>query len=205
MAETKETKKTEVKKEAPKQSAPSSAKPEAKKELKRNTSKVRSGKRGQRKGKGKGNKNEKKGDGFDTKIVKIRRVTRMFKGGRRMRLSVVVVIGDGKGKVGVGVGKGADVRAAQDKAISNAKKRLIQVKLKGNTIPHDIKHKLGAAEVLLKPAAPGTGVVAGSSMRMVAEVAGIKDVLGKIIGTSNPISNAYATVEALDKLRDTRL
>lgn len=148
---------------------------------------------------------DEKGDGFDHKIIDIRRVTRMFKGGRRLRLSVFVVVGDGKGRVGLGIGKGIDVRAAQEKAVANAKKNLIKISLQGNTIPHDIELKNGAAKVLLKPAKPGTGVVAGSSMRMVAEVAGIKDVLGKILGTNNKISNAYATVEALNSLRTTRL
>ncbi len=165
----------------------------------RNTSKVRPKKRR--------NENRRKrdeDDGFDTKIINIRRVTRMFKGGRRMRLSVFVVIGDREGKVGVGIGKGPDVRSAQSKAVANAKKNLIQVPLKGNTIPHDIVYKVGAAKVMLKPASPGTGIVAGSSMRAVAEVAGIKDMLGKIMGTNNKISNAYATVEALNNIRENR-
>ncbi len=144
-------------------------------------------------------------DGFAHKIVDIRRVTRMYKGGRRLRLSVFVVVGDKKGKVGVGIGKGEDVRIAQQKAIAHAKKSLIFVPLTGKTIPHEVMHKKGAAKVLLKPAAPGTGIVAGSSMRMVAEVAGISDMLGKILGTNNNISNAYATIEALQSLRATRL
>ena len=117
----------------------------------------------------------------------------------------MVVVGDRKGRVGVGLGKGSEVRAAQEKAVGRAKKSLIFVPLKGNTIPHDIKAKFGAAKVFMKPAAPGTGIVAGSSMRMIAEVAGIKDILGKIFGTNNSISNAYATIEALKQLRDTRL
>lgn len=143
---------------------------------------------------------------FDEKIINIRRVSRMFKGGRRMRLSVFIVIGDRKGRVGLGIGKGQDVRSAQQKAVNNAKKNLVQIQLNGNTIPHQIVYKLGASKIFLKPAAPGTGIVAGSSVRLVAEVAGIKDILGKILGKSNnKINNAYAAVEALKSLRSTRL
>ncbi len=144
-------------------------------------------------------------DGFNHKIIDIRRVSRMYKGGRRMRISVFVAVGDGKGKIGLGLGKGDDVRSAQEKAIRKAKKSLVFFPLKGNTIPHDVNSKTGAARVIIKPASPGTGIVAGSSMRMVAEVAGIRDMLGKILGTNNKISNAYATVDALSKLRETRL
>lgn len=144
-------------------------------------------------------------DEFDHKIVHIRRVSRMFKGGRRMRLSVVVVVGDKAGRVGIGLGKGADVKSAQDKAVKAAKTNLIFVPLKGNTIPHETFYKYGSAKVWLKPAAPGTGVIAGSSMRMVAEMAGVNDLLGKILGTNNKISNAYATVKALESLRLTRI
>lgn len=144
-------------------------------------------------------------DPFDHKIIDIRRVTKMYKGGRRMKISVFVVVGDKKGKVGLGIGKGSDVRSAQEKAISRAKKSLVFVQLKGNTIPHEVKFKFRAASVLIKPASPGTGVIAGSSMRMVAEVAGIKDILGKVLGANNQITNAYATLGALQSLRLTRL
>lgn len=144
-------------------------------------------------------------DPFDHKIIDIRRVTKMYKGGRRMKISVFVVVGDRKGKVGLGIGKGSDVKTAQDKAISKAKKSLSFVQLKGNTIPHQVKFKFRAATVLIKPASAGTGVIAGSSMRMVAEVAGIKDILGKVIGSNNQITNAYATIGALKSLRSTRL
>lgn len=144
-------------------------------------------------------------DQFETKIIDIRRVTKMFKGGRRMKISVFIAIGDKKGKVGLGLGKGDDVRSAQEKAVSHAKKNMVFVQLKGNTIPHEIKHKFKSATVLLKPASPGTGIVAGSSMRLVAEVAGINDVLGKIMGADNKITNAYATVKALSLLRPGRI
>lgn len=151
------------------------------------------------------NKRREEKDGFETKIIDIRRVTKMFKGGRRMKISVFVAVGDKKGKVGLGLGKGDDVRSAQEKAVVKAKKSMIFVQLKGNTIPHEILHKFKSSKVLLKPASPGTGIVAGSSMRLVAEVAGINDVLGKILGADNKITNAYATVQALGLLRATRL
>ncbi|MEP7103704.1 MAG: 30S ribosomal protein S5 [Candidatus Dojkabacteria bacterium] len=151
-----------------------------------------------------GKKREDK-DAFETKIIDVRRVTKMYKGGRRMKISVFVVVGDKKGKVGLGLGKGDDVRSAQEKAVLKAKKSMIFIKLKGNTIPHEILHKFKSARVLLKPASPGTGIIAGSSMRLVAEVAGINDVLGKIMGADNKITNAYATVQALGLLRQTRL
>ncbi|MCA9381233.1 30S ribosomal protein S5 [Candidatus Dojkabacteria bacterium] len=197
MADKPKGKKFVQKEEKPKDSNAPSV--DTKSNLRRNTSKVRSKRKGDDR-----RKRNNEDDGFDTKIINIRRVTRMFKGGRRMRLSVFVVIGDREGKVGVGIGKGPDVRAAQSKAVSNAKKNLVQVPLKGNTIPHDVVLKHGAARIIIKPAAPGTGIVAGSSMRAVAEVAGIKDMLGKIMGTNNQITNAYATVEALGNLRPSR-
>jgi len=145
------------------------------------------------------------GDQLETKIVTVRRVTKMHQGGRRMKISVVVVVGDKKGKVGIGVGKGDDVRSAQDKATNHAKKSMVFVKLKGDTIPHEIIFKFKSSRIFLKPAAPGTGIIAGSSVRQVAEVVGIKDVLGKILGSDNKITNAYATIYALAALRTTRL
>jgi small subunit ribosomal protein S5 len=144
-------------------------------------------------------------DPFEHKIIDIRRVTKMYKGGRRMKISVFVAVGDKKGRVGLGLGKGDDVKTAQDKAIATAKKNLVFVSLKGNTIPHQILEKYKAAQVLLKPAAPGTGIVAGSSVRQIVEVAGISDILSKILGSNNKITNSYATVRALSKLRTTRL
>ena len=184
--------KDKAKKEIKKEGAPQAS------TLKRNTSRVRPKKRrnGRRE-----KRDRKDSEGFDSKIINIRRVNRIFKGGRRVRLSVFVVIGDREGKIGVGLGKGLDVKSAQQKAVANAKKKLVQIPLNGNTIPHDITYKVGAARIILKPAAPGTGIVAGSSMRAVAEIAGIKDMLGKIMGTNNKISNAYATVEALSNLK----
>lgn len=194
----KKIKKVEKKEEAPKAKTEVAMPTETKKPLRKNTSKVRQKKKRDR-------RREKDENEYDQKIIEIRRVTRMFKGGRRMRLSVFLAVGDQAGRVGLGIGKGADVRTAQKKAYKQAVKNLTKINLKGNTIPHELVHKKGAARIMMKPAAPGTGVVAGSSMRMVAEVAGIKDVLGKILGTTNKISNAYATVEALKTLRSTRL
>lgn len=144
-------------------------------------------------------------DEYDSKIVSIRRVTRVYKGGKRMRLSVVVAVGDKKGHVGMGVGKGADVRSAEAKAIAYAKKHLVTIGMKNDTIPHHISHKKGAAKVFLKPAAPGTGIIAGASVRAVVELAGIKNILTKIIGTKNSINNAYATLEALSLLKTSRI
>ncbi len=191
---------SEVKTAAPAaQAAPDPASNFTPREFKKNTVKVRPKRRKESR-----NRNPED-DMYDQKIIEIRRVTRMFKGGRRMRLSVFIVIGDKNGKVGLGLGKGSDVRSAQDKAFSRAKKNLIAFPLNGNTIPHEVMIKVGAAKVLIKPAAPGTGIVAGSSVRMVAEVAGIKDMLGKILGSNNKISNAYATIGALQELRATRL
>lgn len=151
------------------------------------------------------NREDKPKDPFETKLISVKRVTKMFKGGRRMKLSVFVAVGDKKGRVGLGIGKGDDVRQAQDKAVEKAKKNLVFIQLKGNTIPHDVLLKFKSARVVIKPAAPGTGIVAGSSMRMVAEVAGVNDMLGKILGTNNAITNAYATVAALQSLKSTRL
>ncbi|GIW58812.1 MAG: hypothetical protein KatS3mg086_097 [Candidatus Dojkabacteria bacterium] len=144
-------------------------------------------------------------DTFDHRIIEVRRVTRMYKGGRRLRMSVFVAVGDKNGRVGIGIGKAGDIRAAQQKAIRQAKKNLVHVQLVGNTIPHAVDHKMKAAKVIIKPASPGTGIVAGSSMRIIAELAGIKDMLGKILGTNNKITNAYATIEALQLLRSTKL
>lgn len=158
-----------------------------------------------KKSRGRKGRKSKSDDEFDSKIISIRRVTRVYKGGKRMRLSVVTVVGDRKGRVGIGVGKGADVRSAEQKAAAYAKKHLVSIDRKGDTIAHDISFKKGAAKVFLKPAAPGTGIIAGSSVRAVVEMAGIKDILTKVLGTRNPINNAYATLEALSSIKNTKL
>lgn len=150
---------------------------------------------------------EKNNDGFETRLLKVRRISRMYHGGRRMRFSTFVVVGDKSGKVGVAAAKAQDIPSAQNKATNKAKKHMVTVKLKGNTIPHKIEYKFKSSKVLLIPAAPGTGIVAGATVKAVAELAGIQDLLSKVIGSTNPINTAYATVKALDSLRpvaDTR-
>ncbi len=153
----------------------------------------------------KGRRDRGERDDYDVRIVSIRRVSRMYKGGKRMRLSAVVVVGDRKGNIGMGVGKGPDVRAAEEKAFNYAKKHMYKIELKGNTIPHTIMGERGAARVFLKPASPGTGVIAGSAVRAVVEVAGIKDILTKSLKSPNGINNAYATMNGLRNLRLTRI
>ncbi|MBI2334832.1 30S ribosomal protein S5 [Candidatus Daviesbacteria bacterium] len=138
---------------------------------------------------------------FFERVVQVNRVSKKTKGGDKRSLSVIVVAGDRKGRVGVGLGKAADVQSAVRKATAYAKKHLIDVPLKGRTIPHMVLVKVGAAKVLLKPAREGTGVIAGGAVRVVAEAAGIHDVVSKTLGTKNQASNVYATLEALKKLK----
>ncbi len=138
---------------------------------------------------------------FEEKIVQVNRVSKKTKGGNNISFSVLVVIGNKKGKVGVGLGKAKDVAASVAKAVEYAKKHLIVVPLRGTTIPHDVRVKRGAAEVLIKPAPIGSGVIAGGAVRAVVEAAGIKDISSKVLGTSNQASNVYACMEALKKLR----
>lgn len=149
------------------------------------------------------NKNQRRSnpDDVEKRIVSIRRVSHTYKGGKRMSLSVLVVVGDRKGKVGAAVGKGADVKSAETKAYNRAKKSMVTINLHNTTIPHEILHKKGAVKIFMKPAAPGTGVIAGASMRSVLELVGVKDILTKIIGASNPITNVYATIEALQSMK----
>jgi len=141
---------------------------------------------------------------YDQKLLDLARVARVVKGGRRFRFRATLVIGNRKGKVGVGVGKGADVSDAIKKAFDDAKKNLINVIIYKNTIPHEIFNKLGSAKVLLKPAAPGKGIIAGGAMRTVVDLSGIKDIVGKSLGTANKLNVARATVEAFNKLAESR-
>lgn len=137
---------------------------------------------------------------FDERMVNIDRVARVVKGGRRFRFRALVVVGDHKGRVGVGTSKGADVTAAMTKATEVAKKNMVKVNLFNDTIPHESQAKVAGAKILVKPASPGTGLIAGGVVRTVLEVAGIKNALSKSLGSSNKINIAYATVAALQQI-----
>jgi small subunit ribosomal protein S5 len=138
---------------------------------------------------------------FDEKVIQVSRVSKKTKGGNKIGFSVLTVVGDKKGRVGVGLGGAPDVTSAVRKAVTYAKKHLITVPMRGKTIPHAIFMKRGAARIMLKPAPPGTGVIAGGAVRAVVEAAGIRDIVSKILGSSNRASNVYATLKALQELR----
>lgn len=138
---------------------------------------------------------------LEERVVRTNKVQKTHKGGRTMSWNVLVVVGDRKGYVGAGLGKARAIPNAIRKGVETAKRKMIQVPIVGTTIPHEILARHGAAEVLLKPAAPGTGIVAGSSVRAILELAGISDVLGKSLGSANAINIAWATIEALQNLK----
>jgi small subunit ribosomal protein S5 len=138
---------------------------------------------------------------LNDKLITVNRVAKVMKGGKRLRFSALVVTGDGAGHVGVGIGKANEVPTAISKGGAQARKYLIKVPLAGSTIPHQIVVSYGAATVLLKPAMPGTGVIAGGSIRAVLEACGVKDILTKSLGTSNAINVAKATIKALSQLK----
>jgi small subunit ribosomal protein S5 len=139
---------------------------------------------------------------FNEKVVQIRRVTKVVKGGKKMGFRVVVVVGDEKSRVGVGTGKSNEVSTAIRKAVESAKKKMINVKMVGTTLPHPMVGKFGASSVVLKPAPKGTGVIAGGAVRIILELGGIKDVVAKSIGSSNAVNIARATIDGLSKLKD---
>jgi len=137
---------------------------------------------------------------FDERVINVNRVARVVKGGRRFRFQALVVVGDRKNKVGIGVSKGADVTTAVTKATEVAKKNMITVNLYKGTLPHEAEAKVGGAHILVKPASAGTGLIAGGVVRTVLEVAGVKNVLSKSLGSSNKINTAYATVKVLEEM-----
>lgn len=140
------------------------------------------------------------GEKFEEKVIQLNRVSKKTKGGNKMRFAALVVVGNRNGRVGVGLGKSSDVSSAIIKGASQAKKKLIDVPIKNDTIPHSIAVKVGAAQILLKPAPAGTGIIAGGAVRAVVEAAGIKNVSSKILGTNNKASNVHAAFEALNRL-----
>jgi small subunit ribosomal protein S5 len=144
---------------------------------------------------------EKPKEEFEQRILDIARVTRVMKGGKRMSFRACVAIGDKKGRIAVALGKGADVTLAVNKAVNKAKKNIVFVPIVNDTIPHEIKNKFGSAIVLLKPASQGRGVIAGGVVRVIMDLAGVKNISSKILGTNNKVNNAKCTVLALDKLR----
>lgn len=138
---------------------------------------------------------------FDERVVHVDRVARVVKGGRRFRFRALVVVGDRKHKVGVGTAKGADVTAAVSKAVEVAKKAMITVPVKDGTLPHESSAKVGGANIMIKPAKAGTGLIAGGVVRTILEVGGVSNILSKSLGSSNKINVAYATLEAISAMQ----
>lgn len=140
---------------------------------------------------------------FEEKVVQINRVSKKTKGGNKIGFSALVVVGDKKGRVGVGLGKAADVASAIKKSILSAKKHFIKVPIVRGSIPFEVRIKRGAAKIILKPAPPGSGVIAGGAVRSVVSAAGIQNISSKVLGTDNKASNVYATIDALSEIAST--
>ena len=153
---------------------------------------------------GRGRSRDDRGDEFSEKVVAINRVAKVVKGGRRFSFTSVVVVGDGKGKVGFGLGRANEVPEAIRKAATIARRNVVTVPLRNGTLPHPITSDFGAARVMLKPAGPGTGVIAGGGVRAIMEAAGVRNVLTKSLGSNNVINVVRATIKALGELRDPR-
>ncbi len=150
----------------------------------------------------KGNKGREKDSEWQERVVQIRRVTKVVKGGKKLSFRAIVVVGNEKGQVGVGVGKASDVIGAVKKGVADGKKHLVEVPLnKAYSIPHPSTGRAGGARVFMRPASPGTGVIAGGAVRIVLELAGIRNILAKQLGSDNPLNNARAATEALNSLR----
>lgn len=143
---------------------------------------------------------KKEQDEFDKKVLQVDRISRTVKGGRRIRFRALIILGNHAGKVGIGVGKATEVVDAVEKGTRAARKNLIDVPIVNGTIPHQIEVFLGAAHILLKPAREGTSIVAGGTIRAICALAGIKNIVGKILGTANKINNSKATIEAFERL-----
>ncbi|MFA6097804.1 MAG: 30S ribosomal protein S5 [Candidatus Paceibacterota bacterium] len=136
---------------------------------------------------------------YDQKVIDIARVTRVVKGGKRFSFRTTMVIGNKHGKVGVGIAKGADMKISTEKAYASAKKNIVDINIKGNTIPYPISYKLGGARIILRPASKGTGIMAGGAVRSVMALVGINDITGKMLGSGSKIVNARAAIEALQQ------
>lgn len=138
---------------------------------------------------------------FDQKVVEVKRVTRVVAGGKRMRFRALVVIGDHKGRVGIGLKKGTDVAEAVNKAVNAAKKSMITLPLINDTVPHEVKIKYKSSQIIMMPARPGTGVIAGGAVRSVLDMAGVKNVISKMLGSNNKVNNVRAAFEAFKTMR----